>query len=575
MEKTTIFKQDFKFYSTQLNHSYVDISREHDRGYNTYIKKNDKVYFVEDKICDDEETFLESYGNKLHAVSFRGFQVIIEQLGPKVSFKMFKTLNSRKAGRHYFEKKKHMWHLSFNLENGDCYNGFIFNYQRKVKVTRKIRKNLFYGFTLDHIFYTLMEEVSFYLRLDQSNLVGLYSEIYSENKDMPFKVFRDEIENILVRILRDSFTQKNVYIPPSLSLANHIFLNYLVCKGIKYPNNFDVYQNFWGVLPSIKEYRKSEMKFVDAFMRKHVLQGDMVKKSLHTTTRANIGLLKGFIKLFGYDQVVTQKGLIDYLLEYEKEGSFSDASYDHIQSFTKKERKNFLEFINRLITSESDRAWFSTRVLRDHLSFVHFLRSQNENVKLKFTTPQEFSHEHDRLAIRVESYKKGIIERHYNPEFLSYIKSFVLPNGDNLNPVVLKTTWDYQEESAFQNNCVRTYSERPGSLIISLRNQTTDERASIEYSISKTKDDRIDLKRVQYLGKRNIKLEGWDDAMDVLDKMIEVGLKTTTFDVEIEKTFQNRKKIKSGISFSQGVYPRWENPLEIGGIDDPFERFFI
>jgi hypothetical protein len=196
-------------------------------------------------------------------------------------------------------------------------------------------------------------------------------------------------------------------------------------------------------------------------------------------------------------------------------------------------------------------------------------------VKLKFTTPQEFSHEHDRLAIRVESYKKGIIERHYNPEFLSYIKSFVLPNGDNLNPVVLKTTWDYQEESAFQNNCVRTYSERPGSLIISLRNQTTDERASIEYSISKTKDDRIDLKRVQYLGKRNIKLEGWDEAMDVLDKMIEVALKNTIFDVEIEKTFQNRKKIKSGISFLQGVYPQWENPLEISGIDDPFERFFI
>jgi hypothetical protein len=572
MEKTTIFNQDFKSYSTQLNLPIVDISREHKRGYNLWVKKNDKVYFVEDKICDDEETFLESYGNKLHAVSFRGFQVIIEQLGPKVSFKMFKTLNSRKAGRHYFEKKKHMWHLSFNLETGDCYTGLIFNYQRKVKVTRKIRKNVFYGFTLDHIFFTLMDEVGFYLRVPEaSTSVGMFLE----NKVSPLHVFRHEIENILVRILRESFTQKNVYIPPSLSLANHIFLNYLVCKGIKYPNNFDVYQNFWGVLPSIKEYRKSEMKFVDAFMRKHELKGDQVKKSLHTTTRANIGLLKGFIKLFGYDQVVSQKGLIDYLLEYENEGSFSDASYTHIQSFTKKERKNFLEFINRLITSERDRAWFSTRVLRDHLSFVYFLRSQNENVKLKFTTPQDFSHEHDQMAIKVESYKKGIIERRYNPEFLSYIKPFVLPNGDKLIPVVLKTTSDYQEESAFQNNCVRTYAERPSSFIISLRNHTTNERASIEYNISKTKQDKLDLKRVQYLGKRNTKLEGWDGAMDILDKMIDVGLKNTTFDVEIEKTFQNRKKIRSGITFLNGEYPRWENPLEINGIDDPFDRFFI
>jgi hypothetical protein len=112
-------------------------------------------------------------------------------------------------------------------------------------------------------------------------------------------------------------------------------------------------------------------------------------------------------------------------------------------------------------------------------------------------------------------------------------------------------------------------------MIISLRNQTTNERASIEYSISQTKEDRLDLKRVQYLGKRNTKLEGWDDGMNILDKMIEVGLKNTTFDVEIEKTFQNRKKTKSGITFIHGGYPRWENPLEINGIDDPFERFFI
>jgi len=194
---------------------------------------------------------------------------------------------------------------------------------------------------------------------------------------------------------------------------------------------------------------------------------------------------------------------------------------------------------------------------------------------LKFTTPQDFSHEHDQMAIKVESYKRGIIERHYNPEFLSYIKPFVLPNGDKLIPVVLKTTSDYQEESAFQNNCVRTYAERPSSFIISLRNHTTNERASIEYNISKTKQDKLDLKRVQYLGKRNTKLEGWDGAMDILDKMIDVGLKNTTFDVEIEKTFQNRKKIRSGITFLNGEYPRWENPLEINGIDDPFDRFFI
>jgi hypothetical protein len=186
--------------------------------------------------------------------------------------------------------------------------------------------------------------------------------------------------------------------------------------------------------------------------------------------------------------------------------------------------------------------------------------------------------DHDWLAIKVESYKKGRVERIYNNEFLSYIKPFVSTNGDKFYPMTLTKTDEFNEESSFQNNCVRTYVERPGSFIISLRNETTGERGTIEYTIVKqNKTDDIILERTQYLGRFNRKLEGWDEVLSFLDKMVESGLKNTTFTSEIKKIFQNGNEISTKLCFLRDVYPRWENPLTIDSskINDPFDDPFF
>jgi hypothetical protein len=85
-------------------------------------------------------------------------------------------------------------------------------------------------------------------------------------------------------------------------------------------------------------------------------------------------------------------------------------------------------------------------------------------------------------------------------------------------PVVLKTTMEFNEESTQQQNCVRTYSEKPNCIIISLRmgSPKSNERATIEYRFR-----RNEMIRVQSLGKFNKVLDSsWDLPLEILDKRI-------------------------------------------------------
>ena len=118
----------------------------------------------------------------------------------------------------------------------------------------------------------------------------------------------------------------------------------------------------------------------------------------------------------------------------------------------------------------------------------------------------------------------------YSDEFVENIsKPIEMKDGEVFTPVILQNSDQYVDESVHQSNCVRTYQDRPGSLIISLRKENGD-RASIEYRPSIGKYGLNDTQpmffdRVQTLGKYNYSLdESWNDAIFQLD----VRLKTIT-----------------------------------------------
>ena len=568
MEKKVIYKQELNHYSTAFHKSCVDIDK---KGASTHkVNRKDLLYFEHDYIDNTQEVMVENYGNPLCGISVRNSIILIEQLGPKVSLKLFTTSNSREVGRPYFQKRKHMWHLSFNLETGDTYKGAILNYQRKRNVTRKIRKNVFNTQGVREIFCSIGDTISLFHSLSKNSEDRIFRE------KLVFSVLSN-IEIILSDIIIDHWESKGFFIPEDLAFENHLLLNYFAAKGIKYPNNFEVYQRHWGMIPSIKDIRKAKMKLIDAVMNVSGFKGDIIRKALHQTDEANLSSLKFYINLFGFDWVVSKPKLVQELLDYNSHYFDSNVDDTIRNALTKTELKKLFKLLLVGLEDGHEFPSISMRTVKDHLIFVGFLRQQNESIKLGLNTMTEFMMDHDWLAIKVESYKKGRVERIYNNEFLSYIKPFVSTNGDKLYPMTLTKTDEFNEESSFQNNCVRTYVERPGSFIISLRNETTGERGTIEYTIVKqNKTDDIILERTQYLGRFNRKLEGWDEVLSFLDKMVESGLKNTTFTSEIKKIFQNGNEISTKLCFLRDVYPRWENPLTIDSprnnnpFDDPF-----
>ena len=66
--------------------------------------------------------------------------------------------------------------------------------------------------------------------------------------------------------------------------------------------------------------------------------------------------------------------------------------------------------------------------------------------------------------------------RNYNDGFVNGIQQSIYDfTGIEYHPVLLRSTNEYNEESAYQNNCVRTYIDNCSSVIVSLRNVNGDE----------------------------------------------------------------------------------------------------
>jgi hypothetical protein len=134
-------------------------------------------------------------------------------------------------------------------------------------------------------------------------------------------------------------------------------------------------------------------------------------------------------------------------------------------------------------------------------------------------TLKEFNAEHTIWSDKVDFYTTGKYSRQYSNEFVERVsKPIITSDRMVFNPLVLQTSEEYVDESVHQSNCVRTYQNRPSSLIISLHKDNGD-RASIEYrpSIGKfgmNENQPVNFKRVQTLGRFNNMLDDtWDDAM--------------------------------------------------------------
>jgi hypothetical protein len=265
---------------------------------------------------------------------------------------------------------------------------------------------------------------------------------------------------------------------------------------------------------------------VDAYMKLNDVSSEKIKKVLHKVQNPCFKSIKMLMDVFGRDFILQrpEEELCIIFNTKIDESPFQPVRH-YFENFSKRDMSNCYQIY---LISKTDHL-ASTHSFYDHVRFFDIL-SRNEPIKWMSKTLKEFNAEHSTWSDKVDFYTTGKYSRQYSNEFVERVsKPIITSDKIAFNPIVLQSSEEYVDESVHQSNCVRTYQNRPSSLIISLRKENGD-RASIEYrpSIGKfgmNENQPVNFKRVQTLGRFNNMLDDtWDNAIFILD----VRLKSIT-----------------------------------------------
>ncbi len=332
---------------------------------------------------------------------------------------------------------------------------------------------------------------------------------------------------------------------------------------IKYPNAF---LKFSKMFAPTKEVRKYDANLVTWFMKKNNLKGVKIRQLLNNYNYLDIDGIVELYRFLGQDLFNKIKEEVFFTTEmYSVYNPVSDGGiyFENMDSLiTKKEKENILNILNET----KSKNFLAT--LRDHLRFKHRLLKYGEEVKITAKNLEEFSQEHVEWSTLIESYSNGHVTRFYG-EDSGLVEDPIFTSDNTYFPILLKTTEEYQGESAHQHNCVRTYSEKPYCFIVSLRkdDKNGSDRSTIEYTFTQN-----GLKRVQTLGKFNKPLtDEWIEPIKDLDKRLDHLFKKGFIKLPImTKKFKNGKSIRTYSKFQEfdetkpiyDIYPRWVNETQ-------------
>ena len=457
-------------------------------------------YTFDKSVNGSKEEFEKNYGNPLCEVTVQRSTFVVEENEDKICLKVFYCGKHRKAGEVFFRKSTKLNYITFNKKTNIFTVGKNTEYHKKRGKGKGsvVRRNSF------PISLTTDGYHSFMNGLDDTKTYNL--EITKGINVFLSKIGAEKVLN---------YTE----LPMSL------FGCLLDKQGVKKPDNWRGYYNVYPK-PIKKDYKKYGFKMVDAYMKLNDVSSEKIKKVLHKVQNPCFKSIKMLMDIFGRDFILQrpEEELCIIFNTKIDESPFQPVRH-YFENFSKRDMSNCYQIY---LISKTDHL-ASTHSFYDHVRFFDIL-SRNEPIKWMSKTLKEFNAEHSTWSDKVDFYTRGKYSRQYSEDFVSYIsKPIITTNDEVFTPVVLQTSEEYVNESVHQSNCVRTYQNRPSSLIISLRKEDGD-RASIEYrpSIGKfgmNENQPVHFKRVQTLGRFNNMLdETWDDAIFDLD----VRLKTVT-----------------------------------------------
>ena len=549
-ELFNLTRKEYRVYEYSDTNRLLTKEEEEDMPFGVFRSSAPWGHFEMKGDYNTEEKFTEHYGNPLAMVEMTRRIITITKEGDKITFKMFWYNRRRRITSKWFKTSTNCKFITFNHKTNALYEGSLDNYHLKRKCRKRIRRSLFNSDPINKI---------------RSWVRDSFSAEDKKTIDVP------TIVNQVVSVFVNSIPGTEKY--PELLPEQKIYRRYLDAQGVKYPNNWfeliDAYPQ-----PKKKDLVKCEYKYVDALMRVHNLKGDKIKKSLHTLNRfVDANHFNSACKIFGEKFILNQSDEVINLFLSAWDLTPLTGNVGFFNNLSKSEKLNFFEIYKLYY-----RKLVNYHTINDHIRFYTFLKNL-EPVKWKSKTHDEFTQEHYDWSEKYNHYTNGDFTRIYNPVFVEKVNEVILTKDGPYFPEVLLTSKRYNNESFFQNNCVKTYIKRVSSLLISLRRGEgdTEERASIEYQIiPMVWPDKMefDLKRVQTLGKFNHRLdESWNDVLIKLDQRISDLVYDRVFDtLQIEGEFGGRKvfseyEIKEydrsefdrGVtSINKGVYLAWE-----------------
>jgi len=494
--KKEIFKVQYARYYNEEYFDSLNLDEIYPDEINNSVDRKGKSrgIFRRKGYNDLEETYITNYGNPLYSVMKEYLMVVVERDEDKVSLKYFIGYKRRRAGVSWFKVQKNMRFMTVKLKTGDVYYGELTNYQKK-KCGKRIRRNTFIGDTLN----------------------GMKAMI--KHLIEGFKVEGDSYAVTIEALSKFMFEIDQRQDFGDLNFSERLYRFYLSKKGVKYPNNFGAYLKTQDKLPTLKDFRKSDNKFVDSFMKLNGVSGKKLRKALHICTNTNLLVYKIAISFFGEDWINKNEDVLlaclnsSYKPFFRTETSLRDV-------FSPEELKRVFELFKQVFVKET--LDYSTYF--DHIRLYLELKSFGEQDIRWYScdNKEDFRKEHLDWSDKVQHYKQGTYTRVY-PEYMSeMINKPMIIDIDTYYPVLLTNSSVYNQESQLQSNCVKGYIGKVGSIIVSLRKGGVDSdvRGTVEYSIYKDNGG-IWANRVQYSGRFNERLNNeWDVALHRLDYMM-------------------------------------------------------
>ena len=541
--KEVLFKKEFVSYETIEHESYSEFP---------YVKRmiqsqtlnfeledgpeptKKHPLFIYKKTNKTEEEFITRFADQLYSVTRNNVTIVVERDGDKVAIKLFWGYKHRRPGVAWFKTIKHVEFISVNTKTGDVYVGGIDNYHLKRKSKKRINRNYFIGEPLNNLSLSIRNCIR---RVDSNLDVDCTQEA--------LEVFIQTIDPI------DNFGV--------LTNNQRLFKFYLNKRGVKFPNNFHIYTNEW-FGPEIKKIlKKTDNRMVDAVMVRNELSGKQIKKALHNCEGLNLAMLTLARNMFNDDWVNQDYELILGCLNSNI--NYYPLPVDFKEFVTNEELKRVFKLFRHVVIHGT----LDAHTFYDHMRFYCDLKLYEPNIKWMSSDDDksDFRGEHLDWVDKIQSYREGTYYRKYPDYSYQVISEPIEHGGEVYYPVLLDNSKSYNQESAIQSNCVKTYIGKCGSMIVSLRQGGVDSdvRATVEYKLSQALVSKtIYVDRVQSLGRFNKKLtEEWDDVLFKLDKRMLYYVKDEKFDtVKIKKVHKSGLELESSSYWSDNGRLVWD-----------------